>query len=716
MTTASEFDEAVRFVRAGERTADEAAEGLLAQLTDAELLWLFDGDTPVRAMTKLPGRMKSGPIAAAQIGRVGFPGMLFADGPRGVVIDGSTAFPVTMARAATWDPDLERAVGIAIGREARARGANYSGAVCVNLLRHPGWGRAQECYGEDPVLTGRMGVALTEGLRPNVMACVKHFALNSLENTRFTLDVQVDDHALHEVYLPHFKAVIDAGAESVMSAYNSVNGKFMDVNKVLLTDVLRDEWGFDGFVTSDWLGTHDAVESLEAGMEIEMPLRLIRARELPQALKSGRLSRDTVLTAARRIVRTIVRHYAGRDPQEPAAEIVAGDEHRALARHVATKGMVLLKNEAIGAAPLLPLSPSITRLAVIGALADQPNTGDHGSSLVQPPTTVSPLAGLREALPGVLIDHVDGSDPATAVAAAHRADAVILVVGMNHADEGERVQNDDIDVSIFGFPFTLAPVRWLLSKLPQKKVDTQFGRGGDRRSLTLHTPDERLIAEVARANPSTAVVLIGGSAIVTEAWRESVPAILHAWYPGMEGGHALADVLTGVQEPGGRLPVAIPTDPGHLSHFDSEARSIVYDASWGQRKLDQDAHPAAFPFGFGLGYTTFDMELLDNDGATARVRVRNTGTRAGSTVAQVYAANTSAERAVPQLVGFRRVRLEAGQDAIVQVELDLTPTRQRDPGTKIWRPRPGEWALVVAAHSPSDLAGAHPIANTKGTK
>ncbi|WP_045746881.1 beta-glucosidase [Actinoplanes rectilineatus] len=706
------FAEGVQRIRAGEVTAAEAADLLIGEMTDDELLWLLDGDTPARSMTRLPGKIKAGPIAGGAVERLGIPGVLFTDGPRGVVIDGSTAFPVSMARGATWDPELEQQVGTAMGLEARARGANYSGAVCINLLRHPAWGRAQETYGEDPVLIGLMGAGLTRGLRPNVMACVKHYALNSMENARFRVDVTVDEHALHEVYLPHFKTVIDAGAESVMSAYNSVNGKFLDVNKVLLTDVLRDEWGFDGFVTSDWVfGTHAGLESLEAGLDVEMPLRLLRARELPAALKDGRLSRDTVIRSAHRILRTTLTHAASRDQAEPSADVVAGAAHRALARRVATQAMVLLKNDAVDGVPVLPLDPSITRIAVIGKLAEQANTGDHGSSLVHPPSTSTPLDGLREALPGAEIAYADGSDIAAAVAAAGAADAVVLVVGMDHDDEGERVENDDINLDVFGFPFTFGPFKWAMGKLA--KMGSQFGRGGDRESLTLHPGDERLVAAVAAANPRTTVVLIGGSAIIVEAWRAKVPTILHAWYPGMEGGRALADVLTGAAEPGGRLPVSIPTSDAHLPFFDAEATTIVYDAWWGQRKLDRDGNPAAFPFGFGLGYTTFEQQLVghqaqDNDG-TATVRVRNTGSRTGSTVVQIYAADTSAGRPIPQLIGFRRVELDPGAEATVDVALDLTPTRQRDPRTRAWSRRPGTWGIVAAAHSPRVFDDARPL-------
>jgi len=561
-----------------------------------------------------------------------------------------------------------------------------------------------------------MGAGLTRGLRRNVMACVKHFALNSIENSRFKVDVIVDDHALHEVYLPHFKTVVDAGVDSVMSSYNSVNGAFAGENKVLLTDILRDEWGFEGFVTSDWVrGTHDAVQSLEAGMDIEMPLRLLRARELPKALRDGKASRETVLRSARRILSTCLRYYAQRDEAEPSSNLVAGPEHRALARQVAVMGSVLLKNEAVDGEPVLPLSATIRRLAVIGRLADQPNTGDRGSSLVHPPSTVSALQGLREALPAVDVIHCDGRDLAASAKTASDADAVVVIAGLGANDEGERILAEGgPGPDLFGFPFNLRPVRYVLGKLTvlAGELFSQFGRGGDRKSLTLDSNDEALIAAVADANPRTSVVVIGGSAILMEGWRDKVPGILVGWYPGMEGGRALADVLTGADEPGGRLPVAIPVRAEHLPFFDPDAAQIVYDAWWGQRKLDRDGNPAAFPFGFGLGYTAFEMTLVDHragaSNGVATVRVTNTGSRAGSTVIEVYAFEDS-PRPVPQLIGFKRVKLAAGQDATVDVHLDLTPTRERDPRTGTWSRRAGTWRILAAPHSPSTFDNATPL-------
>ena len=705
----SAYGAAVRAVRAGECSADEAADQLIDRMTDRELLGLLDGDSPRRLLPFIPALLGRRPFVAGAVSRLGIPGIRFSDGARGVVIGACTAFPVTIARAATWYPALEERVGLAIGLETRARGANYSASVCVNLLRHPAWGRAQESYGEDPVLTGRMGSATTRGVRVHVMACVKHFALNSMENERFEVDVSVDEHALHEVYLPHFKAVVDAGADSVMSAYNRVRGEYMDVNRALLTDVLRHEWGFPGFVTSDWVfGTHDAVASLNAGMDVEMPLRLLRARELPAALRSGEVARETVLQSARRILRTSVLHAATREMARPSAALIASPSHRALAYQAAVGSIVLLKNDTVGTVPLLPLDPGTRHLAVIGRLAARANLGDHGSSRVRPPSTVSPLQGLREALPRVRVTTNSGKNLRTAAAAAAAAETVIVVVGLDQHDEGESVVTGGVDVGVFGKAFGSGPLRRLLNGLAH--LASRFVRGGDRSSLDLRPSDVRVIRAVVAANPRTVVVLIGGSAILTEAWRDRVPAILIAWYGGMEGGHALARVLTGGAEPGGRLPFVLPTDAAHLPPFDSAAKSVVYDDRWGQRLLDAEGHTAAFPFGFGLGYTTIEHRLLDHRfddaGGSAEVLVTNTGDREGSTVVQVYGADVSLDLPVAQLLGFQKVTLLPHSEAVVRVALDAGPTLQRDPATRRWSPRPGEWAMLAAQHSPPDWEGA----------
>jgi beta-glucosidase len=284
----------------------------------------------------------------------------------------------------------------------------------------------------------------------------------------------------------------------------------------------------------------------------------------------------------------------------------------------------------------------------------------------------------------------------------------VVVVGLDQHDEGESVVTGGVDVGVIGRAFGSGPLRRVLVGLAH--LASRFVRGGDRTSLDLRPSDVRLIRAVVAANPRTVVVLIGGSAILMEEWRDRVPAILLAWYGGMEGGRALASVLTGAAEPGGRLPFVLPKDAAHLPPFDSAARSVVYDDKWGQRRLDGEGNLPAFPFGFGLGYTTFEHRLLghrfDDTGGSADVHVTNTGDREGSTVLQVYAADVSAQRPVAQLLGFQKVTLQPGAEATARVALDAGPTLQRDPTTRRWSRRGGDWALLAAQHSPADWAGA----------
>lgn len=670
------FARAVAAVRGGE-PAERHARELLAQLTGPELLGLLDGDAPFWRGTLRYAREGYGrtPQLGGAVPRLGIPGLRFTDGPRGVTLGESTCFPVAMARGATWDVELEREIGRAMGREARAQGANCIGAPCLNLLRHPAWGRAQETYGEDPVHVGALGAAFTRGVQEHVMACAKHLALNSIENARFEVDVEVDDDALHEVYLPHFKDAIDAGARVVMSAYNAVNGTPCGDSRALLTDLLRDDWRFTGFVISDWIwGLRDPVGSVRAGLDIEMPFRMQRARVLPGALARGELAPIEVERAAVRILATLLAHEAGLAVVEPGE--VAGPAHRALARRAAGRAITLLRNQPVGGAPVLPLDPArLRRLAVVGRLAGAPNLGDPGSSNVHPPAIVTILDGLRAALPGVAIS----TDEASVAA----ADAVVAVVGYRPVDEGEyMLATDPASLGLLPWPLSSALVgrgiRWLTHRYQTRGTL----HGGDRAALTLRAADEALLRRVAAANPHTIALVIAGSAVVMEAWRTAVPAIALAWYPGMEGGHAVADVLLGRVEPGGRLPFAIPTSPAHLPPFDSRARAIRYDRWHGYRKLARDGAPPAFAFGFGLGYTTFvlaDLEL-DPGAATASASVTNTGPRAGSAVVQLYA---SVEGEPRQLIGFARTELAAGASTRVTIAYRAASLRRRTAGR--WR-------------------------------
>lgn len=658
----------------------------MAELDDGELLWLLDGDANFRqAVVRDVGkriRNDHTPGTAGRIDRLGIPGFRFTDGPRGARLGRSTSFPVAIARAASWDPELERAVGEVIGAEARAFGANMVGAPCINLAPFPGWGRSQESYGEDPVLLGAMGAALSAGLRPWVLSTVKHYACNSMDEARFVVDVRVAEDVLREVYLPHFLTVVEAGVDAVMSAYNSLNGEWAGENRHLLTEILRDEWGFAGFVVTDWFwGLRHPVESVGAGQDLEMPLRQQRARTLRQALADGRLDRADVTRAATRLLRAQV-ELALRARPTPPTDVVACPRHRQLAREVATRGAVLLRNEPVSGRPALPLSPSsLRRLAVVGRLADKANLGDIMSSGVRPPSTVSVLQGLREQLGDRVVTSDHAADPAAAADLARTADAVVVVVGLGPGDEGEAlVALDPESFEVFGGILRRRAVATALSRLLNfsnrwKKL------GGDRRDLRLRPADVDLVRAVAAANPHTVVVVIGGGTVVLDPWDAEVPAVVMAWYPGMEGGRALADVLLGEAEPAGRLPLAIPRRQSDLPGVDWLARTVTYDRWWGQRKLDRDGVQAAYPLGFGLGYTTFALgdltvEAAGDERFSATVTVTNTGTRPGRHVVQVYAHLPGQQRPVRALVGFRSVAVDAGASTPVTVDCTTRPLRR----------------------------------------
>lgn len=606
-------------------------------LTDLELRHLVGGDGPaLRGSLAMAKRYNATPIVAGRLPGRGIEGIAFTDGPRGVVMGRSTAFPVPMARGAAFDPDLEERIGDAIGVEARAQGANFFGGVCINLLRHPAWGRAQETYGEDSHLLGEMGAALVRGTQRHVMACIKHYACNSMENSRFWVDVRIDEADLRDLYLPHFKRCVDEGAASVMSAYNKVNGEWCGGHHHLLTEVLKGDWGFDGFVISDFtFGVRGSGRAcLEAGLDVEMPFAW-RVKRLGRDLAAGRLDRARLRDAAARLLHQQDRQAERGEPERYVPEAVASAEHRALAHRAAVDGTVLLQNDG-----LLPFDPTKVRsVAVVGKLAAIANTGDLGSSRVRAPEVVTLLEGLRVAAErhGITVEHHAGDDEDACAELAVRCDAVVVAVGNTFRDEGEWVGKD----------------------------------GGDRTRLTLRPADEALVWRVARANARTAVVLYGGSAFITEAWRSDVAAILMAWYPGMEGGRALADVLFGDEVPGGRLPCTWPTSADDLPPFRRFARKIVYGPLHGYRKVEADATHPAFPFGFGLGYTTVEWGEAEVVGDEARVTLTNTGDRPGVEVVQLYRSESlgTEPRALRTLRGFTKVRLAPGETVTASVPL-----------------------------------------------
>jgi len=608
---------------------------------------------------------------------------------------------VSMARGASFDVDLEEQIGDAIGAELRANGATFYGGICVNLLRHPSWGRAQETYGEDPHHVGELGAALCRGVQRHVMGCVKHFACNSMENARFKVDVRVDDRALHEVYLPHFRRVVGEGVAAVMSAYNRVNGEWCGGSYALLTRILRDEWGFEGFTVSDFaFGVRDPVASVHGGLDVEMPFRQLRAAALPAALDEGRLDLGDVDACAEHVVATQLRFAAVFDPATDPHVELANPAHRALAREAAAKAIVVLKNDRA----VLPIDDSASRrIAVVGRLAGEANLGDRGSSDVLAPDVVTVLDGIRGAAGSTEVVHLDdavGVEP---------GDVAIVVVGRTYVDEGEYTGGDATEglVDLLMIPADV-DLGAMVSAEEPPDAGVTFGAGGDRVDLALDVGAQDLVRAVAAVAAQTIVVLMGGSAILTTGWDDDVPAIVHAWYPGIEGGHALADVLFGRVNASGHLPFAIPRRTEDLVPFDRDAEEVTYDLLHGQWYLDHEGVDAAWPFGWGLSYTSFDLSDLEmlvvDDAVHASLTIANSGDRDGDDVVFLFAGLPGSEHLRPKkrLVGFARVTVPAGDEMRIQIELPLDRLAIRV--DRKWVVEPGEYVFTAGRHAADDAA------------
>lgn len=631
--------------------------------------------------------------AGGGIERLGVPAFYFTDGPRGISRGNSTCFPCAIARGASFDADLERRIGEAMGIEARAQGANLFGGVCVNLLRHPAWGRAQETYGEDPHHLGVMGAHLGRGVQShNVAATIKHFALNSMENARFKVDVRLDERTLHEIYLPHFKAGIDAGIATVMSAYNKVNGEYAGQNSQLLNDVLRGEWKFDGFVHSDWIrGLYD-VHAAASGLDVENPEPDVFGENLVKAVEDGLVSIQVIDRACQRILRVLFRFACAEDPlPEYSEEMVACPEHTRLALESAEKSAVLLENDGS-----LPLDrKKLGKLAVLGKLASLVNTGDTGSSRVACPYVVTALQGFQEYLGPAAILTGDEDDLAQAAAAASEAEATVVVVGYTAQEEGEYVPGG----------MTLGADEKKERAEKGEEVTELSAKGGDRLDLGLSADQVALIDAACSSGKPVIVVIVAGSAVLVEQWREKPSAILQTFYSGMEGGRALARLVFGEANPSGRLPFTVACKPEDYPHFDRDADAIEYGYWHGYAKFEQEGTQPRYPFGYGLSYTRFAYRGLavrrSGDLIEAQVAVTNTGDRAGSEVIQLYVGypGTVKPRATRNLHGFSRVDLGPGETRIVDLQVPVANLRYRDPATHHWKLESGNYTIEIARHS-----------------
>jgi len=604
------------------------------------------------------------PICTGAVKRLGVPAVKFSDGPRGAVMGHSTCFPVSMARGAAFDDELEYEIGLAIADEISAWGANFFGGVCINLLRNPRWGRAQESYGEDPYLLGKMGSALTRAVQDRrVMACVKHYACNSIENLRFKVNVTADERTLREVYLPHFKACVDAGAVSVMGAYNKLRGEQCCESAYLLRDVLRRDWGFEGFTISDFmLGVRDAKKAIRSGLDIEMPMKM-RYRALKRLLRKGDIEMRHIDEAVGHILAGMIKTLPPLEPEPENA--VLSPAHRALALRAAQEGVVLLKNNG-----LLPLATG-AKIAVIGCYADKPNTGDHGSSCVYSPGVVTPYEGLCRAFGRENVLLTDGKNIEKDLQKIKSCGAAVVCVGSDYKQEGEYLA--------------------IVSKSDKR---TAGGNGGDRYSLRIPPREAELIRAVCAACGNTIVNITGGTAFIIEEWKDAPAAILHSFYAGIEGGNALADILCGKVNPSGKLPFTIAETEDDYPPFlfpGDKKLDIEYGYYHGYTLLDREKKKAAYPFGFGLSYTQFAFSDLavrraEDGNIAVSVSVKNTGAAGGKTVVQVYAgsADSRDDRPVKLLKGFAKIFLEPGEEKRAELRLKTDDLRFYDTQSGSW--------------------------------
>jgi beta-glucosidase len=661
-------------------------------------------------------------------------GWLFRDGPRGVNLDArinstntshgkSTVFPVAMARGATWDMDLEYRIGQAIGDEMVAAGQTMMLGPTTNILRHPLWGRAQETYGEDTFLLGRLGTAHVAGVQEYVAACAKHYAGNNIENNRATKNGSMDDQTLYEIYGRHFEMMVqDGGVACVMAAYDLVNGVNCTQSPALLTTMLRTKFGFQGFVLSDWwampggssgsASASTAATAINAGMDMELPWNWHYANI--ESITGSTVQQTAIDTAVTRILEQKYRFGADKGTGLKSAStsfsggsISGNDAHVAIAQEAAQKSMVLLKNDKNA----LPITSSAAKIAVLGAKldywaptdssgsttgpginnrADDYNNGtidfangvrigDVGSSRVNPTgTPVGPCAGIKAAAGSATVTCSNSASDASG------KDVVVVIAGLTPYDEGEEY-NGSGDRTSFA-------------------LDGKPNNAGNNTGV-----QNKLITDaVTNAAGKPVIVVLEGGSVIDMPWLSQVSAVVMAWYPGMSGGTALGQLLFGKQNFSGKLPISWPKALSDLPAFDGGATTSM-DYYLGYRYFDNAAKTPLFPFGYGMSYTKFDYSNLVVPCATVTktgvvnvsVDVTNSGSVAGDEVVLLFASypGTTKRRSVKELKGFARVSLDAGAKKTVTLPLRVSDLKYWDKDASNWAVESGSVKVMVGGSS-----------------
>ncbi|MGO4593837.1 glycoside hydrolase family 3 C-terminal domain-containing protein [Leifsonia sp. 2TAF2] len=625
--------------------------------------------------------------------RAGIPSVMLTDGPHGLrkqreggdhlgIGDSvpATCFPPAVALGSSWDVELVERVGAALGVESSIEDVAVILGPGINIKRSPLCGRNFEYLSEDPIVSGVLGAALVRGIQSKgVGASLKHFAANNQEDDRMRSSSDVDPRPLREIYLRAFQRVVeDAQPHTVMCSYNRINGVFASENRWLLTDVLRDEWGFEGLVVSDWGAVSDRVAALRAGLDLEMPGNGGQTdAKVVAAVSDGSLD-EALLDASAQRVASLATRWAATPRVEGPLDVEA---HHTLAREAAARSIVLLKNEPVDGEPLLPLTTGRS-IAVIGAFAEKPRYQGAGSSMINPTRVDDALTAIRAAAgeaayaPGfTLAAEPDPAETARlrdeAVAAASAADVAVVFAGLPARLESEGYDRDDID-------------------LPADQL--------------------AVIDAVSAANPRTVVVLSNGG-VVTVPFTRRVPAIVEGWLLGQAGGSATADVLFGVVNPSGKLTETIPLrleDTPAFLNFPGEEGHVRYGEGLfvGYRWYDARRMEVEYPFGHGLSYTTFGYDaarvsVTDGGDLEVRVTVTNTGDRAGRDVVQVYTSlpGSRVQRAPRELKGFASVELEPGASREVVVVVRRKDLQYWDLRAERWLVEGGDYVVEVGASS-----------------
>lgn len=690
-----------------------SAQGLVNTQTEAKITALISKMTVEEKVNMIHATSS---FTSGGVKRLGIPELTMSDGPHGVrlehgrgwtevkgVNDAGTYLPTGNTLAATWNLQLGYAYGAVLGSEAKYRGKDVILGPGINIIRTPLNGRNFEYLSEDPFLVSRMAVGYIRGVQDQgISACVKHYAANNQETNRGTINVEMSERALREIYLPGFKAAVtEAKVNTVMGAYNKFRGQFATENDYLVQKILKGEWGFKGLLMSDWGAVHNTMEAMQNGTDIEMGSdvgtpkfdypKFYLADTVVTLVKQGKVSEKLLDEKVRRILRVMFKTNMMGGKRTLGAYNTK--QHQQLALKVAEEGVVLLKNDD----KLLPLQKTaIKSIAVIGENASRANAMGGGSSQIKAKYEITPIMGLKKALgSNVQLTYARGYK----IARNQRADEQLI---KEAADAAAKAQ---VAIVFCGWTHGFDYSKW--------SDNTYDAEDTDKPDMDMPFGQNELIKAVLKANPRTIIVLMGGGAIDMTQWSAQSKTILEAWYPGMEGGNAIAKIIFGAVNPSGKLPMTFPVkledSPAHkLGEYPGKNGSVHYNEGIfvGYRYFDTYHVDPAFEFGHGLSYTRFKygalaVNKLQGNHFTAQIKITNTGKRAGAEVVQLYVKQVkqSIERPEKELKAFEKVFLKAGESKVISMHIDDNAFAYFNEKANKWQSDAGQYQILAGSSS-----------------